>query len=224
MLEDGAQGFGGMIGEKKACSFGDISTTSFFPAKPLGCYGDGGAVFTNNDEWADLIKSYRIHGQNKKDKYNNVRIGINSRLDTIQAAVLLVKIEAFKNYELNNINQIANMYTERLSDIPDLVLPIIKNDFASSWAQYTIQLPEEVERAEVQAKLKEKEIPTMVYYKKPMHLQKAFVGTDSAIANCPVTESLCKKVLSIPIHPYLNESEIVQVVESIRELFDLKNN
>ena len=224
LLEDGAQGFGGMIGEKKACSFGDISTTSFFPAKPLGCYGDGGAVFTNNDEWADLIKSYRIHGQNKKDKYNNVRIGINSRLDTIQAAVLLVKIEAFKNYELNNINQIANMYTERLSDIPDLVLPIIKNDFASSWAQYTIQLPEEVERAEVQAKLKEKEIPTMVYYKKPMHLQKAFVGTDSAIANCPVTESLCKKVLSIPIHPYLNESEIVQVVESIRELFDLKNN
>lgn len=224
LLEDGAQGFGGMIGEKKACSFGDISTTSFFPAKPLGCYGDGGAVFTDNDEWADLIKSYRIHGQNKKDKYNNVRIGINSRLDTIQAAVLLVKIEAFKNYELNNINQIANMYTERLSDIPDLVLPIIKNDFASSWAQYTIQLPEEVERAEVQAKLKEKEIPTMVYYKKPMHLQKAFVGTDSAIANCPVTESLCKKVLSIPIHPYLNESEIVQVVESIRELFDLKNN
>lgn len=224
LLEDGAQGFGGMIGEKKACSFGDISTTSFFPAKPLGCYGDGGAVFTDNDEWADLIKSYRIHGQNKKDKYNNVRIGINSRLDTIQAAVLLVKIEAFKNYELNNINQIANIYTERLSDIPDLVLPIIKNDFVSSWAQYTIQLPEEVERAEVQAKLKEKEIPTMVYYKKPMHLQKAFVGTDSAIANCPVTESLCKKVLSIPIHPYLNESEIVQVVESIRELFDLKNN
>ena len=116
ILEDGAQGFGGQIGKKKACSFGDISTTSFFPAKPLGCYGDGGAVFTDNDEWAALMRSYRIHGKGE-DKYDNVCIGVNSRLDTIQAAVLNVKLEAFRKYELEAVNYVAEKYTKELKDI-----------------------------------------------------------------------------------------------------------
>ena len=116
ILEDGAQGFGGRIGQQRACSFGDISTTSFFPAKPLGCYGDGGAVFTDNDEWALLLRSYRIHGKGT-DKYDNVRIGMNSRLDTLQAAILQIKLRAFEKYELTEVNQTAERYTKLLGDI-----------------------------------------------------------------------------------------------------------
>lgn len=140
LLEDAAQGFGGSINGKMACSFGDISTTSFFPAKPLGCYGDGGAIFTDNDEWASLIRSLAVHGKSGNDKYNNIHLGMNSRLDTIQAAILIPKLEAFKRYELHQINQVAIWYTEKLQDT-GLVLPNVKEGFVSSWAQYTVQLP-----------------------------------------------------------------------------------
>lgn len=216
LLEDGAQGFGGAIGDKKACSFGDISTTSFFPAKPLGCYGDGGAVFTDNDEWAALIRSLTVHGKNGSDKYDNIRIGMNSRLDTIQAAVLLPKLDAFEKYEVTAVNQIAQKYTARLSGSL-LALPWIPEGITSSWAQYTVILPEFADRVKLQAKLKDAGIPTMVYYAKPMHLQGAFAGTDSAIAECPVTQYLCTHVLSLPIHPYMEDGEIETVCNQLLE-------
>ena len=221
LLEDGAQGFGGNINGKRACSFGDISTTSFFPAKPLGCYGDGGAIFTDNDEWAEYIRSICVHGKDMSNpsdpnaKYNNIRLGCNSRLDTIQAAVLLPKFQAFKEYELEDVNRVADWYTEELKDT-ELVLPIIRDGFYSSWAQYTVQLPEYVNRAELQNKLKESDIPSMVYYAKPMHEQGAFAETDSANANCPVTERMCKTVLSLPMDPYKTREDVHLVAEAIK--------
>lgn len=215
LLEDGAQGFGGKIGDQVACSFGDISTTSFFPAKPLGCYGDGGAIFTDNDEWAALIRSYAVHGKSGEDKYNNIRLGMNSRLDTVQAAILLPKLKAFEEYEVANVNQAAAWYTEALQDT-DLILPYIPEGFLSSWAQYTVQLPVGTDRAALQAKLKEQGIPTMVYYPRPMRLQGAFEGTDSACADCPVTDRLCDTVLSLPMHPYLTKEQVNEVVTALK--------
>ena len=217
LLEDGAQGFGGSIHDRKACSFGDISTTSFFPAKPLGCYGDGGAIFTDNEEWAGLLRSYCVHGKSGNDKYNNIRIGVNSRLDTIQAAILLPKLRAFQAYELENVNQVAVWYTDRLRDC-GLVLPEIESGYLSSWAQYTVQLPESLERSHVQEQLKKAGIPTMVYYARPMHTQGAFAGTDSAEADCPVTERLCRQVLSLPMHPYLSEEMVNDVSENVKRI------
>ena len=222
LLEDGAQGFGGNINGKMTCSFGDISTTSFFPAKPLGCYGDGGAIFTDNDQWADLIRSICVHGKDTSNpndpnaKYNNIRLGRNSRLDTIQAAILLPKFKAFVGYELEDINKVAGWYTEGLKGT-ELILPIISNGYHSSWAQYTVQLPERVDRKEVQTKLKEAGIPSMVYYAKPMHQQGAFEGTNSAVADCSVTEKLCKTVLSLPLDPYKTEEEIDFVVAELKK-------
>lgn len=222
LLEDGAQGFGGSIDGKMACSFGDISTTSFFPAKPLGCYGDGGAIFTDNDGWADLIRSICVHGKDTSNpndpnaKYNNIRLGMNSRLDTLQAAILLPKFNAFVDYELNDVNRVASWYTEGLRDT-NLILPVIKEGFYSSWAQYTIQLPENIDRKEVQATLKAAGIPSMVYYAKPMHLQGAFAGTDSAVADCPVTESLCKTVLSLPLDPYKTKQDVDNVIAELKK-------
>lgn len=215
LLEDGAQGFGGSIAGRKACSFGDISTTSFFPAKPLGCYGDGGAVFTNNDEWAALIRSYAVHGKAGNDKYNNVRLGMNSRLDTIQAAILQVKLKAFQEYELEDINKVAKWYQKEMKNVgldKKVGLPIVKDGYQSSWAQYTILLPEKADRDDIQKNLKTRNIPTMIYYMKPMHRQEAFAGMDSAEADCPVTEQLCKRVLSLPMHPYMTEEQVKEVV------------
>ena len=221
LLEDGAQGFGGEIKGQKACSFGDISTTSFFPAKPLGCYGDGGAVFTNNDEWASLLRSYAIHGKDGDDKYNNIRLGLNSRLDTIQAAILQVKLKAFIDYEVKDINKIAECYTaEFINSGLDkvFVLPKIQDGYLSSWAQYTIQLPKTINRSEFQNELKKSDIPSMVYYTKPMHKQGAFSNTYSAYAECPITERLCDTVLSLPIHPYMTHMDVTFVVNKIDKI------
>lgn len=211
ILEDGAQGFGGSIEGKRACSFGDISTTSFFPAKPVGCYGDGGAVFTDNDEWASLMGSYRVHGKGEF-KYDNVRIGMNSRLDTIQAAVLLVKLKAFRDYELEDVNKAASRYTSLLWN--KVATPVVPEGFGSSWAQYTIRLEDKGQRDSLQASLKEKGIPSMVYYPKPMHLQTAFSGNDGN-RPCPRATSLSERVLSLPIHPYITEEEILEVVSGV---------
>ena len=206
ILEDGAQGFGGSIHGQKACSFGDIATTSFFPAKPLGCYGDGGAVFTNNDEWAGLINSYRVHGKGT-DKYDNVRIGLNSRLDTLQAAILQVKLRAF-DHEVEKVNEAARHYTQLLKDY--VKTPVIPEGFGSSWAQYTIQLPSEEKRNALQAALKEAGIPSMVYYPKPMHEQTAFRHLTSYLI--PHTSvKLSQTVLSLPMHPYLEAADIEHV-------------
>ena len=212
VLEDGAQGFGGNLHGKKNCSFGDISTTSFFPAKPLGCYGDGGAVFTDNDEWAQLLKSYRIHGKGD-NKYDNVRIGLNSRLDTLQAAILKVKLKAFAGYELADVNAAADKYTARLKDI--VKVPEIPEGYYSSWAQYTIQLKDEEQRNGLQAYLKEKNIPSMIYYPKAMHRQEAFVGLDTQKTGLETTEALCRTVLSLPLHPYMEDAEIAEVCNAV---------
>ncbi len=212
VLEDGAQGFGGTIGPYKACSFGDISTTSFFPAKPLGCYGDGGAVFTDNDEWAELMRSLRFHGKGSH-KYDNVRIGLNSRLDTLQAAVLQVKLEAFSSYELASVNHVAETYTERLQRI--VKTPIIPDGYGSSWAQYTIILKDEIQRNDLQQYLKHRGIPTMIYYPRPMHQQNAFAGLIDSRGDFNVTEQLCACVLSLPMHPYLNDEDIEKVCKEI---------
>lgn len=214
ILEDGAQGFGGRIGNQKACSFGDISITSFFPAKPLGCYGDGGAVFTDNDEWADLIRSMRIHGKGNS-KYDNVRLGMNSRLDTLQAAVLLSKLPKFKAFELESVNKIAAKYTELLQDI--VVTPVVKEKFYSSWAQYTIQMTDEKQRNGLQEYLKRHDIPSMVYYPKAMHMQQAFLDVKSKDEDFPNTLRLCKTVLSLPLHPYMTDKEVHFVVDCIKE-------
>lgn len=214
ILEDAAQGFGGSINGRRACSFGDIATTSFFPAKPLGCYGDGGAVFTDNDEWATLIESYRVHGKGTF-KYDNLRIGLNSRLDTLQAAVLQVKLRAFKDYELEAINVAAERYTSLLQGVVDT--PLIPEGFYSSWAQYTIKLMNAEERDALQSSLKAQGIPAMVYYPKPLHLQTAFkdIILDESKDLCPVATSLCSRVLSLPMHPYLTEEEITTVSNCI---------
>lgn len=214
LLEDGAQGFGGSIRGKKACSFGDISTTSFFPAKPLGCYGDGGAVFTDDDAAAALIRSLCVHGKGE-DKYDNVRIGVNSRLDTIQAAVLQVKLKAFDEYELQDVNKVAARYTELLEGVTKT--PVVQDGFLSSWAQYSILLKNKTERDSLQGYLKEQGIPSMIYYPKPMHMQQAFENVDCVKVDLSVTESLCDRVLALPIHPYLEEDEQDIVVKVVKK-------
>lgn len=213
LLEDGAQGFGGMIGERRSCSFGDVATTSFFPAKPLGCYGDGGAIFTNDDEMAEYLKSIRVHGKGTF-KYDNVRIGWNSRLDTIQAAILQVKLKAFKDYEVDAVNKVADKYTELLEGI--VKTPVVPEGMYSSWAQYTIQLESKKQRDALQGYLKEQGIPTMIYYPKPMHKQGAFDG-NKVYVECPITEQLCETVLALPMHPYLEEVDIQFVAEKLRQ-------
>ncbi len=212
LLEDGAQGFGGRIGEKKACSFGDISTTSFFPAKPLGCYGDGGAVFTDNDEWAEKIRSLAVHGKGT-DKYDNIRIGMNSRLDTLQAIILNIKLDAFQKTELEKVNQVAVWYEELLK-YDFLKTPVVKDGYYSSWAQYTVKISENLERELVQKVMSKHGIPVNVYYVNPLHTQKAFMCE----ADCPVTESLCRTVLSLPIHPYMEKNDVMTVKDAWDEV------
>ncbi|MFC4402976.1 DegT/DnrJ/EryC1/StrS family aminotransferase [Gracilibacillus xinjiangensis] len=214
VLEDGAQGFGGNINGEMACSFGDAATTSFFPAKPLGCYGDGGAVFTDNDETAEMVRSYKTHGKGE-NKYDNVRIGINSRLDTMQAAILQVKLHAFKEHELDGVNRAYQLYSERLQNIVET--PFIPEGYYSSFAQYTIKLVSKEQRDALQVKLNENNIPSMIYYTKPMHRQQAFSDLPFDERDFPVTNKLCDTVLSLPMHPYLKEGEITRVCDVIQD-------
>ena len=207
LIEDGAQGFGGSIDGKKACSFGDIGTTSFFPAKPLGCYGDGGALFTDNDGYAALLRSLRVHGKGT-DKYDNVRLGLNSRLDTLQAAVLLIKLRHFDE-ELEAVNRVARKYNDLLQG--KVTTPVVPEGCTSSWAQYTIQTDH---RDELQARLKAAGIPSMVYYPRTMSQQTAFAGLDG-LTLCPTAERLTRTVLSLPMHPYLTDEEIELIASTI---------
>lgn len=218
ILEDGAQGFGGEINGRKACSFGDIGTTSFFPAKPLGCYGDGGAIFTDDDELAMKMQSIKVHGKGKM-KYDNVRIGLNSRLDSIQAAILQVKFKAFKEYEVADVNKAAKKYDELIKEklADKIITPFIPEGYLSSWAQYTIQLKDKETRDSLQAALKEEGIPSMVYYPKPMHKQEAFEIKGEYEFNTEATDALCDTVLSLPIHPYITEDDIKTVVSAIEK-------
>lgn len=216
VLEDAAQGFGGDILGRKACSFGDIAITSFFPSKPLGCYGDGGAIFTDNDAWAEVLQSYCVHGKGH-DKYDNVRIGMNSRLDTLQAAVLLEKLKFFDD-EIEKCNQIAAKYTKHLYDL--VKTPTINKGMTSSWAQYTICFRSNEERKRAIQFLKEHNIPSAIYYKKPMHLQQAFAPYKFGELEYAVTENICDRCLSLPMHAYLS----IENIEYITELLTEKNN
>ena len=213
LLEDGAQAFGGSLNGKMACCFGDAAITSFFPAKPLGCYGDGGAVFTDNDELAALIRSLAVHGKGT-EKYDNVRLGRNSRLDTLQAAILQVKLEAFRRFELRDIEEAAAYYTRRFGD--KVRTPIIPEGYTSAWAQYSILLRDEDERRRVMAALKGQEIPAMIYYPRGMHQQTAFASIQAQqVCGCTASADLCSRVLALPLSPYITRTEQDQVIDAI---------
>ena len=209
VLEDGAQGFGGSIWEKKVCSFGDISTTSFFPAKPLGCYGDGGAIFTDDDDMDSRLRSLRAQGKSPTDKYDNREIGMNSRLDTIQAAILLSKFKAFVEYELSDVNRVAQWYTDRLKT--SFITPTVLPGFVSSWAQYTILLNGAEERDAIKEKLRKHGIPSMIYYPRGLHQQEAYRWMNLPDEWYPNTVNATQRVLSLPMHPYLKEEDVEKI-------------
>jgi len=209
VIEDGAQGFGGRIDNKAACSFGDIATTSFFPAKPLGCYGDGGALFTDCDDTAALLKSLRVHGKGSS-KYDNIRVGYNSRLDTIQAAILLEKLEIFPD-ELKARNKVAAQYQKLLKN--SFVAPEIPAGYSSSWAQYTLKTHN---RDELMEHMARHQIPATVYYSKCLHQQEAFLALELPdTGKCSTSEVVCNSVLSLPMHPYLGHSDQEKIVECL---------
>jgi dTDP-4-amino-4,6-dideoxygalactose transaminase len=208
VIEDAAQGFGGDINGKRAGSFGDIATTSFFPAKPLGCYGDGGALFTNNDDYAERLASLRIHGMGA-DKYDNVRIGMNSRLDTIQAAILLEKLAQFPK-ELLVRNEVANGYSLALQG--KFKLPVVPRGYRSSWAQYTVQSDQ---REHWIKRLNNSGIPTAIYYLRGMHQQTAFKSSRIDHPTLKVAERLSQTAFSLPMHPYLTSSDIDRISEIV---------
>jgi len=214
VLEDAAQGFGGHINNQRAGSFGDVAATSFFPAKPLGCYGDGGAVFTNDDELAEIMKSIRVHGQGE-NKYDNIRTGLNARLDTIQAAILLPKLKAFIDYELDSRNKKASKYTELLRGT--VKTPYVPKGFLSSWAQYSVLAESSEARTRIMNALKEAGIPSMIYYQKPMHLQTVYSGLGYKPGDFPMTENVCSRIFSLPMHPYLEDSIIEQISDIIKK-------
>jgi len=214
ILEDGAQGFGGAYMGKRACSFGDAATTSFFPSKPLGCYGDGGAIFTDDDNLTNMVKSLKVHGRGN-DKYDNIRIGMNSRLDALQAAILDIKLSALIDFELDRVNLIYEEYSKKMEKF--VKVPFIPEGYYSSFAQYTIQLEDEYTRNMLQKNLRAQGIPTMVYYKKPMHKQKAFEDAYEAPVDLSNSIKLCEIVLSLPMHPYLDPLDIELITSSVIE-------
>ena len=215
LLEDAAQGFGGKIGQQKVGTFGDVSSTSFFPAKPLGCYGDGGAIFTDNDELAENMRSIRVHGGGK-DKYNNIRLGLNGRLDTLQAAILIEKLAIFDS-ELIMRNKIAKYFSKKLNS--NFTLPHIPDNYFSSWAQYSVLLKDKDERKKVIEILNDKNIPSMIYYKIPLHLQKVFKNLNYKTGDLPISESVANKIISLPMHPYLKESDQDFIIKNMISIY-----
>lgn len=208
MLCDAAQGFGALLDGRRAGGIGDAASTSFFPAKPLGCYGDGGATFTNDDALADALRSIRIHGQGS-DKYENVRIGVNSRLDTIQAAILMEKLAVFPE-EIEMREKAAQRYTAAFRASNRIVPPHVIDGAQSTWAQYTIQVPD---RARLQAELKARGIPSAVYYPVPLSAQKGYRHFPSAPT--PVSDRICKTVISLPMHPDLDAPTQDRIIATV---------
>jgi UDP-2-acetamido-2-deoxy-ribo-hexuluronate aminotransferase len=207
VIIDGAQSFGSTYNDKTDSNLGDISTTSFFPAKPLGCYGDGGAVFTSNDKYAEKIKMMRVHGQNKR--YHHKYIGMGGRLDTIQAAVLLAKLPHYKQ-ELAGRQRVAQHYTNALSD--SLQTPVIRSNRSSAWAQYTVRADN---RDALQAKLKDNGIPTAVHYPMPLHLQECFQYLNYKQGDFPISEKASNEVMSLPMNAFLMTKEVNDIVDNI---------
>lgn len=209
VIEDAAQGLGGEYKGRKAGALTDVGCTSFFPAKPLGSYGDGGAVFTDSDEMADRLASIRVHGQGE-DKYNNVRIGLNARMDTLQAAILDAKLDIFPQ-EINLRQDVAQRYTELLSPYAMLQTPWVPEGYKSVWAQYSLLAKSPESRENIQESLKKAGIPTAVYYPKPLHLQTAFAGLGYEEGDFPISEDTSNRIFSLPMHPYLKENEIERI-------------
>ena len=211
LICDSAQGWGGSIDERMTGTFGDLTTTSFFPAKPLGCYGDGGAIFTNNAGLASLLDSLRIHGKGT-EKYDNVRIGMNSRLDTIQATILLEKLEIYAD-ELEARNHVASYYTSLLQG--RFKTPVIPKGYCSTWAQYTLEAANAAERTIMMERLKEADIPSVVYYPRPLHTQTAYSGFPTDPKGLPASEEAATRVFSLPMHPYLDAASQKLVVDAL---------
>jgi dTDP-4-amino-4,6-dideoxygalactose transaminase len=213
VIEDAAQSFGAELNNKQAGSFGNIGCTSFFPAKPLGCYGDGGMCFTNDDHLAEIMGSLRVHGKGHH-KYDNVRIGINGRLDTIQAGILLAKFDIFPE-EIELRQQVADHYRSLLQPLPKIQAPTIPQGYKSAWAQYSVLTTDETQRTDLQNKLKEADIPTAIYYPKPLHLQRAFAGLGYRKGDFPVSEDISGRIFSLPMHPYLAAAAQQKIAEVI---------
>lgn len=213
---DSAQGFGGTIEGRMTGTFGKVTTTSFFPAKPLGCYGDGGAVFTDDDELAAVIRSLRVHGKGDH-KYDNVRVGLNSRLDTLQAAILSVKLSVYAE-EIAARDAVAQRYAAGLTQ--RVSIPRLPEGYGSVWAQYTVILPDDIDRDALQDRLKDRGVPTAVYYGKPLHLQTAYAGNPGDPDGLSTCERLGDRVLSLPMHPYLDESAQDRIVSAFNAVID----
>ncbi|MGB7409595.1 MAG: DegT/DnrJ/EryC1/StrS aminotransferase family protein [Sphingopyxis granuli] len=212
IIADSAQGFGATYRGRITGSIGTIATTSFFPAKPLGCYGDGGAIFTGDDELAALIQSYRVHGKGSH-KYDNERIGLNSRLDTLQAAILIEKLAIYAD-EIEARQVVAQRYADGIGDA--LITPAVPADCQSVWAQYTVRTKPGQSREAIMAALRETGVPTVVYYPRPLHRQTAYSPYPIDPAGLPVAEALASEVFSLPMHPYLDDNTQGQVIEAIR--------
>jgi dTDP-4-amino-4,6-dideoxygalactose transaminase len=213
VLVDGAQSFGGISNNRRVGSMGDATTTSFFPAKPLGCYGDGGAIFTQDDSDAELINSIRLHGKGSH-KYENIRIGMNSRMDTMQAAILIEKLKIFPD-ELIAREKVANLYTEKLSE--NIRTPVLSNNLKSAWAQYTIIIED---RDRVQDELKSINIPSVVYYPIPLSEQVGYKQYPSVQTGLNVSNFLSERVLSLPMHPYLKDKEVHDISSAIYQIIN----
>ena len=211
ILDDAAQGFGASYNNRRLGTFGHATATSFFPAKPLGCYGDGGAVMTDDDALADAMRSIRMHGQGS-DKYDNVRIGLASRLDTIQAAVLSEKLKIFPD-EIEARNAVARRYAEGLGDV--VTVPSVPAGNVSVWAQYTLRLPAG-KRDAFAAALKADGIPTAIYYPIPLHKQQAYKSFPVGTRGVAVSEKLAAEVISLPMHPYLDEPTQGRIIDAVR--------
>ena len=212
VLEDAAQSFGGSRNGRMNCSHAHVAATSFFPAKPLGCYGDGGAIFTDDDELASILQSIRVHGKGDH-KYENIRIGLNSRLDTLQAAILHAKLDIFKE-ELRARKWVASEYNEKLKEAFEV--PVLPSEDVCAWAQYTLKAESVDQRKFFMEQLNQLGIPTMIYYPKAIHLQKAYEELGHQLGDFPVSEKLTEVVFSLPMHPYLSRDEIEKITNALQ--------
>lgn len=215
VIEDAAQSFGASANNARSGSLAEIACTSFFPAKPLGCYGDGGAIFVNDSGLDSILRSIRVHGQGD-DKYENVRMGITGRLDAVQAAVLLTKLDIFDD-EIHHRQRVANGYAAELARQGiDVIAPVIPEHHTSAWAQYTVTARDAEARTAFQQRLSAKGIPTMIYYPKALHQQKAFANLSYQAGDFAVSENLVDRVFSLPMHPYLRDTQIVDIIAALK--------
>lgn len=215
LIEDAAQGFGGSYKGKRACAFGRIATTSFFPAKPLGCYGDGGAIFTDDDQLDKLFRSLCVHGKGPGGKYDNIRVGMNSRLDNLQAAILLPKLKALGDYEMDRRQTVAGRYTAAFAG--KFVTPFVAEGCVSAWAQYALLAEDTAQRDRIIAHLTEKGIPNMVYYPTPQHALPVFREEPAYGETFQHANDYCARTFSLPMHPYLTEAEQQTVINAVLE-------